>query len=53
MTLPDTKLVHAISNTKQVADSDTVTLTEQNMLGQVGYQFSSEGFTGDVPGVGH
>lgn len=34
------------------ADNDTVILTEQNMLSQVGYQLSSEGFTGDIPGVG-
>lgn len=38
--------------TKQVVDSDTVTLTEQNMLSQVGYQLSSEGLAGDIPGVG-
>lgn len=40
-------------NQQNKTDSDTVTLTEQNMLSQVGYQLSSEGFTGDIPGVGH
>ena len=52
MTLPKSKLVHATSKTKQVAHSDTVILTEQNMLSQVGYQLSSEGLIGDIPGAG-
>lgn len=38
--------------TIHVADRDSITLTEQNMLSQVGYQLSSEGLTGDIPGVG-